>query len=105
MDNTFIRDQQQEEGKSSKSLGKSFGQGASDSQSAINSRKRFREQQDHIAALDEAEALKESTALKERVERQERVLSLSKSKERPKTGQTKLEEKPSDSVQLKNLRP
>ena len=103
MDNTFIRDQQQDEGKSSKSLGKSFGQGASDSQSAINSRKRFREQQDHIAALDEAEALKESTKLKERVERQERVLSLSK--ERPKTGQTKLDEKPSDSVQLKNLRP
>ena len=103
MDNTFARDA--EEAKSSKSMGKSLGQGASDSQSAVASRKRFREQQAHLAALDEAEALQEDARLKERVEKQERVLSLSKSKERPKTGQSKAGEQPTESVQLKNLRP
>jgi len=44
--------------------------------------------------------------MKERVERQEKVLSLSKSKERrPKTGQSKVEEKPAESINLMNQRP
>lgn len=84
MDNTFVRDI--EENKSSKSIGKSTHQGRSDSQSAIDRSRRFKEKKDHIAALDEAEALEETQKLKEGLERQERVLSLSK--ERPKTGKS-----------------
>ena len=60
MDNTFIRDQLAEEAKSSKSLGKTFGQGASDSQRAVASRKRYREKREQIEALEEAESLAET---------------------------------------------